>query len=128
MARIAGVTIPSNKCVETALTYIYGIGDTTAQKILKEANIDGTIRVKDLTPDQENTIRTMVEKQYRVEGELRRVVLANIKRMKEISCYRGTRHAKNLPCRGQRTRTNSRSVRGNVRKTAGSGRRLVTKT
>ncbi|MFA6130695.1 MAG: 30S ribosomal protein S13 [Patescibacteria group bacterium] len=128
MARIAGVTLPSNKRTVIALTYIYGIGNTTAQNIIKEAKVSAEVRVKDLTSEQENAIRTIVEKQHRVEGELRRTVLSNIKRMKEIGCYRGTRHAKGLPVRGQRTKTNSRSVRGNVRKTAGSGRRMVTKT
>lgn len=128
MARIAGVTIPSNKRVRVALTYIHGIGETTSEKILKQAQIDGTIRVKDLSEDQINKIRTIVEKEYKVEGELRRDVMANIKRLKEIGTYRGTRHAKHLPVRGQRTKTNSRTVRGNVRRTAGSGRRIVTKT
>lgn len=128
MARIAGVTIPTNKRVRVALTYIHGIGETTSEKILKQAQIDGTIRVKDLSEDQINMIRTIVEKEHKVEGELRRDVMANIKRLKEIGTYRGTRHAKHLPVRGQRTKTNSRTVRGNVRRTAGSGRRIVTKT
>ncbi|MFH1632110.1 MAG: 30S ribosomal protein S13 [bacterium] len=128
MARIAGVTLPSNKRIVIGLTYIYGIGSTRAGKILKAAEVDENTRVKDLTPDQENAIRTIVEKQYRVEGELRREVLGNIKRMKEVGAYRGTRHIKRLPARGQRTKTNSRTVRGNVRKTAGSGRRVLTKT
>lgn len=128
MARIAGVTIPSNKQIVIALTYIYGIGNTTAKKIVKSAEIDPVTRVKDLTEAQINTIRTIVEKENRVEGELRREVMGNIKRLKEIGSYRGTRHAKNLPARGQRTKTNSRTVRGNVRRTAGSGRRIVSKT
>ncbi len=128
MARIAGVTLPNTKRVVIALTYISGIGDTTATKILKKANVDASIRVKDLSQDQENLIRTIVEKEYRVEGELRRDTLSNIKRLKDIGSYRGSRHAKNLPVRGQRTKTNSRTVRGNVRKTAGSGRRIATKT
>lgn len=128
MARIAGVTIPSNKRVVIALTYIHGIGRTTSEKILGRTQIDQSVRVKDLSEDQVNKIRTIVEKEYRVEGELRRDVMANVKRLKEIGTYRGTRHAKNLPVRGQRTKTNSRTVRGNVRRTAGSGRRIVTKT
>lgn len=128
MARIAGVTIPSNKRVDVALTYIYGIGDTRAKQILAKAQVKPETRVKDLTLDQENTVRTIVEKEFRVEGELRRDVLSSIKRLKEIGAYRGIRHSKRLPARGQRTRTNSRSVRGNVRKTAGSGRRILTKT
>ena len=128
MARIAGVNIPSNKRVVVALTYIYGIGHTKSEKILKAAQVDETIRVKDLTPDQENAIRILIEKQNTVEGELRRETMGNIKRLKEIGSYRGTRHSKNLPARGQRTKTNSRTVRGNTRKTAGSGRRIISKT
>ena len=128
MARIAGITLPSNKRVVISLTYIHGIGNTSASKILKQANIDESIRVKDLTADQENAIRQVVEKEYKVEGELRREVMSHIKRLKEIGSYRGARHTANLPARGQRTKTNSRTVRGNVRRTAGSGRRVVTKT
>lgn len=128
MARIAGVTIPTNKRIDVALTYIYGIGETRAKQILAKAEIKPEVRVKDLTLDQENVVRTIVEKEFRVEGELRRDVLSSIKRLKEIGAYRGIRHSKRLPARGQRTRTNSRSVRGNVRKTAGSGRRILTKT
>jgi len=128
MARIAGVTIPTNKRIVISLTYIFGIGSTSAKKILKQANVDESIRVKDLTADQENVIRQIVEKDFKVEGELRRDVLSHIKRLKEIGSYRGARHAANLPARGQRTKTNSRTRRGNVRRTAGSGRRIVTKT
>lgn len=128
MARIAGVTLPSQKRIIIALEYIYGIGPARAKEVLKRANVSTDVRVKDLSPDQENAIRTIVEKEFRVEGELRREVLGNIKRLKDIAAYRGLRHMKNLPVRGQRTKTNSRTVRGNVRKTAGSGRRVVTKT
>ncbi len=128
MARIAGVTLPNNKRVIIALQYIYGVGETRAHGILKTAKVDEEIRVKDLSLEQENAIRVIVEKDFRVEGELRREVLGNIKRLKDIGAYRGTRHMKNLPARGQRTRTNSRTRRGNVRKTAGSGRRALTKT
>lgn len=128
MARIAGVSIPSNKRVVISLTYIYGIGLTKSQETLKKAQIDESIRVKDLTADQENMIRTIIEKEHRVEGDLRREVMGNIKRLKEIGSYRGTRHTKHLPVRGQRTKTNSRTRRGNVRSTAGSGRRTVSKT
>ncbi len=128
MARIAGVTIPSKKRVVIALTYIYGIGDTRSRTILKEARVDESIRVQDLKDEQVNAIRQIVEKQYRVEGELRREVLGNIKRLKEVKAYRGLRHIARLPGRGQRTKTNSRTVRGNVRRTAGSGRRVLTKT
>jgi small subunit ribosomal protein S13 len=128
MARIAGVTLPTNKRVEIALTYIYGVGTTTAKSILKTTGVDPSIRVKDLTEAQANQLRDEVEKKYKVEGELRRVVLSNIKRLKEIGSYRGSRHSKNLPVRGQRTKTNSRTVRGNVRRTMGSGKRKLEKT
>lgn len=123
MVRIAGINIPDNKRIEVALTYVYGIGLSTSQKILKELKIDANTRTKDLTTDEANHLREMIEKKYRVEGELRHVVKSNIKRLKEIGCYRGTRHQKGLPARGQRTKTNTRTVRGNVRKTMGSGRK-----
>ena len=122
MARIAGVTLPSNKRVIIALTYVYGIGDTQARKILEITGVDGDIRVKDLADADINKLREHIEKTMKVEGELRRDTLAHIKRLKEIGSYRGTRHTKNLPMRGQRTKTNSRTTRGNVRKTMGSGR------
>lgn len=128
MARIAGVTLPSNKRVVIALTYVYGIGNTTAERIVKQAQLDMSIRVKDLTEDQLNTVRALVEKGQKVEGELRREVLGNVKRLQEIGSYRGERHTKRLPLRGQRTKTNSRTRRGNVRQTAGSGRRVISKT
>ncbi len=128
MARIAGVTIPAQKRIIIGLQYIYGVGITRAHDILAKAKVDESIRAKDLTLDQENAIRVIVEKEFRVEGELKREVLGNIKRLKDIGSYRGTRHMKKLPVRGQRTKSNSRSVRGNVRKTAGSGRRMLTKT
>lgn len=128
MARIAGVTLPSKKRVETALTYIYGIGPSTAQKILKEANIEPSVRVKDLDDAQADKLRAIVEKDYKVEGDLRREVLGNIKRLKEVGAYRGERHKRSLPARGQRTKTNSRTVRGNVRRTMGSGKRKLEKT
>ena len=128
MARIAGVTLPSQKRLSIALQYIYGVGEKRSADILDRAKVSGDIRVKDLTPDQENAVRIIVEKEYRVEGELRRDVMSNIKRLKDIAAYRGTRHMKGLPVRGQRTKSNSRTVRGNVRKTAGSGRRILTKT
>ncbi len=128
MARIAGVTIPSNKRVPIALTYIKGIGRSTAEKIVKELGIDENIRVKDLSDDVINKLRNVIEKNYKVEGDLTREVLLNIKRLKEIGCYRGIRHMKKLPVRGQRTRTNSRTVRGNVRRTMGSGRVKPQKT
>ncbi len=123
MIRIAGINIPDNKRIEISLTYIYGIGRTTSQKILDELGIDRNIRTKDLAEGVANKLREAVEKKYRVEGELRHEVKQNIKRLKEIGCYRGSRHQKNLPSRGQRTKTNTRTVRGNVRKTMGSGRK-----
>ncbi|MEK7181843.1 MAG: 30S ribosomal protein S13 [Patescibacteria group bacterium] len=123
MVRIAGVNIPDNKRVEISLTYIYGIGLTTSQKILDELDISRDTRVKDLTDDEANRLREGVEKKYRVEGELRHQVKQNIKRLKEIGSYRGSRHQKGLPSRGQRTKTNTRTLRGNVRKTMGSGRK-----
>lgn len=124
MARIAGVTIPQNKRVETALTYIYGIGPSLSRKILNDAKIDLDKRVNELTESEVITLKSVVEKN-KVEGDLRRERMLNVKRLKEISCYRGMRHSKGLPVRGQRTKTNSRTVRGNVRKTAGSGKKAA---
>ena len=123
MVRIAGINIPDNKRIEIALTYIYGIGLTTSQKILEELAIDVDTRTKDLSTEDANRLREVIEKKFRVEGELRHIVKNNIKRLKEIGCYRGTRHQKGLPSRGQRTKTNTRTVRGNTRKTMGSGRK-----
>lgn len=123
MARIAGVNLPNDKRVEIGLTYIFGIGRPTAQKILKEAGVNPDSRVNKLTDEEVNKLRTIIEGKFKVEGNLKREILGNIKRLKEISSYRGSRHAKNLPARGQRTKTNSRTVRGNVRKTMLSGRR-----
>ncbi len=123
VVRIAGATLPSQKRVETALTYLYGIGLTLSQQVLQQAKVDPNIRVKDLTEAQANKLRELIEKQHKVEGDLKREVLMNIKRLKEIGAYRGLRHSKNLPTRGQRTKTNSRTVRGNVRRTMGSGRK-----
>ncbi len=128
MARIAGVSLPSQKRIIIALQYIYGVGATRAAQVLAKAKVDQHVRVKDLSAEDENAIRAIVEKEYRVEGDLRRDNLSNIKRLKDIGSYRGSRHMKGLPARGQRTKSNSRTVRGNVRKTAGSGRRMLTKT
>ncbi|MDP2708462.1 MAG: 30S ribosomal protein S13 [bacterium] len=122
--RIAGVTIPNEKRVEIALTYIYGIGLSKSQRILEAAKVNPDLRVKDLNDEQANKLRELVEKQNKVEGDLKREVFANIKRLKEIGSYRGSRHAKGLPARGQRTKTNNRTVRGNVRKTATSGKKM----
>ncbi len=128
MARIAGVTLPQGKRVDIALRYLYGIGPTTANQIVEKTGVPATTRVKDLTEAQTNLLREEVEKNFKVEGELRREVLSNIKRLKEIGSFRGSRHHKGLPVRGQRTKTNSRTVRGNVRKTMGSGKRKLEKT
>lgn len=121
--RISGVTIPSEKRVEIALTYIYGISKTSSTNILGEAEVDPNIRVHKLNEEQVNKIRVIIEKKYKVEGDLKREVIGNIKRLKEINSYRGSRHAKSLPARGQRTKTNNRTVRGNKRATISSGRR-----
>ena len=128
MLRISGVNIPDDKRIEVSLTYIYGIGQPTASKILKELEIDTLKRTKDLTEEEQNKIRTYVEKQIKVEGELKLAVRDNVKRLKEVGCYRGTRHQKGLPVRGQRTKTNTRTIRGNVRRTMGSGRVKTEKT
>jgi len=123
MARIAGVNIPNEKRIEAALPYIYGVGLTLSKKILAATSVDSNKRTKDLTEPELNRIREYIEKSFKVEGELRQQVLLNIKRLKEIGAYRGIRHIRGLPVRGQRTKTNSRTRRGNVRKTAGSGRK-----
>lgn len=123
MARIAGVNIPNEKRIEAALPYIFGVGLTLSKKILAATNVDPNKRTKDLTEPELNRIREYIEKTFKVEGELRQQILLNIKRLKEISSYRGIRHIRGLPVRGQRTKTNSRTRRGNVRKTAGSGRK-----
>lgn len=123
--RLAGVNLPKPKRLETALTYVYGIGETRAKAILAKSKIDGDIRVKDLTQDQEDAIRAVVEKEYKTEGDLRRDVAGNIKRLKDIKSFRGNRHARNLPVRGQRTKTNSRTTRGNKRNLATSGKKPV---
>ena len=111
MARIAGVDLPREKCVGVALTYIYGIGDTTAKKVLETVGVDPSIRVKNLTEAQETAIRAEVDK-IKVEGDLRRETNMNIKRLMEIGCYRGIRHRKGLPVHGQRTKTNARTRKG----------------
>ena len=112
MARIAGVDIPRNKRVEVALTYIYGIGPTSAKKIVDKTNVDPDTRVNNLTEEEVNRIREVVDKEFTVEGDLRRQVSMNIKRLIEIKCYRGIRHQRGLPVHGQRTRTNARTRRG----------------
>ena len=123
MARIAGTNIPNEKRIEASLPYIYGIGLTLSKKILKETGINPNARTKDLAEPELQKLRDYIEKTFKVEGPLRQQVLLNIKRLKEIGSYRGSRHIKGLPVRGQRTKTNSRTRRGNVRRTAGSGRK-----
>ncbi len=125
--RIAGVTIPDNKQLTYALPLIYGIGPTRAKDILAKAGVDGTRMGKDLSETEEKAVRELAES-YLIEGELRREISQNVKRLKDIGSKRGTRHARRLPVKNQRTKTNSRTVRGNTRKTMGSGRRTLEKT
>lgn len=128
MIRIAGTNIPDEKCIGISLTYIYGIGQTVSRKVLDELGIDFSIRTKDLSKEDADKLRDFIEKKYRVEGELRYERKINVRRLKEIGCYRGLRHQAGLPSRGQRTKTNSRTVRGNKRVTMGSGRVSTSKT
>lgn len=122
MARIANVNVPNEKRIVISLTYVHGIGKKRSEDVLKECGIDENIRTKDLSEDELNKIRETV-KRFRLEGDLRRDVLTNIRRLKDIKSYRGSRHAKHLPARGQRTKTNNRTVRGNTRRTMGSGKK-----
>ncbi len=124
--RIAGITLPTDKRMEIALTAIYGVGRPRAKKILDEAKVDWSKKTGDLTSDEEARLRKLIEA-VKIEGDLKREISANIKRLKDIKSYRGSRHARGLPVRGQRTKTNSRTRRGNVRKTMGSGRKKVEK-
>jgi small subunit ribosomal protein S13 len=123
MPRIAGVNIPEQKQIEIALTYVYGIGLPLSRRILAETKIERTKKAADLTVEEVNKLKEIIEKKLKVEGALRREVMMNIKRLKDVGSWRGIRHIKKLPVRGQRTRTNTRTVRGNVRKTVGSGRK-----
>ena len=123
MPRIAGVNIPENKRIEISLTYIYGIGQSLSKKILDLMKIDFNKKASELTPKEVNDLKDYIEKTYKIEGDLRRQVMINVKRLKDIGAWRGLRHIKGLPVRGQRTKTNNRTVRGNVRKTMGSGRK-----
>ena len=125
--RILGITVPDEKRLEIGLTCLYGIGIPSARRILKQVNIDVGKKAKDLTPEEENKIRTIIES-MKIEGNLKREIAGNIKRLKDIKTYRDVRHMKRLPVRGQRTKTNSRTVRGNVRKTMASGKRKESKT
>lgn len=124
--RILGITIPDNKRLEVALTVVYGIGRSRAEEILEKAKVDKGKKSKDLNSAEENEIRKLIES-YSIEGDLKRKVSSNIKRLKDIKSYKGVRHMRRLPTRGQRTKTNSRTVRGNVRKTMGSGKKKVDK-
>ncbi|HUD04146.1 MAG TPA: 30S ribosomal protein S13 [Candidatus Paceibacterota bacterium] len=124
--RILGITLPENKRIEIALTTLYGVGRSRAQNMLDTAKIDYAKKAKDITPDEENAIRKVIET-IKMEGDLKREVAGNIKRLKDIKAYRGIRHVRGLPSRGQRTKTNSRTRRGNTRKTMGTGRKIADK-
>ena len=124
--RILGINIPENKRLEIGLAILYGVGRPLAQQVLDKAGVERGKKPKDLSAEEENAIRTLIES-MRIEGDLKREVAGNIKRLKDIKAYRGSRHARGLPSRGQRTKTNSRTRRGNVRKTMGSGKRTVEK-
>jgi small subunit ribosomal protein S13 len=124
--RISGITIPDNKRLKVGLTVLYGIGLALSKSILIEAKVNPDKKGSEITPDEENAIRKIVEVR-KIEGDLKREVAGNIKRLKDIKSYRGTRHAKKLPARGQRTKTNSRTLRGNTRKTMGTGRKAAEK-
>lgn len=127
MARLAGVNIPDEKRTVIALTYIYGIGPTQSQLILDRTKIDGSKRAKDLTAEEVGRLREIIEKEYSVEGALRKERMLNVKHLRDVGAYRGMRHSRSLPVHGQRTKSNSRTVRGNKRQTMGSGRRKVDK-
>lgn len=122
MARIAGVDLPRDKRVEIALTYIFGVGPTTSQSVLAEANVDPSTRVRDLTDTEVSRLREVLEREHRVEGDLRRQLSMNVRRLAEIGCYRGIRHRRGLPVRGQRTKTNARERKG-PRRTVGVKRK-----
>ncbi|MFA5750766.1 MAG: 30S ribosomal protein S13 [Candidatus Paceibacterota bacterium] len=125
--RILGITVPNEKRLEIALTCVFGVGRSTAKKILKEVGVDYGKKASELSTEEENSIRGIIEG-MKIEGNLKREIASNIKRLKDVKSYRGTRHMKRLPVRGQRTKTNSRTIRGNVRKTMASGRRKESKT
>ena len=124
--RISGITIPDSKRLEYGLRIIYGVGHSLAIDILKDAKVDPTKKSKEITPDEENAIRREMEK-YKIEGDLKRDISSNVKRLKDIKAYRGVRHLRGLPVRGQRTKSNSRTRRGNIRKTMGTGRKAAEK-
>ncbi len=128
MARISGVTIPNEKQVQIALTYVYGIGPKFAANILKAAKVEPTVRVKNLTDDEVSRISDIIANDYTTEGELQRIVTGNIKRLKDINAYRGLRHKANLPSRGQRTKTNARTRRGKKSTVGGTAKKVAAKT
>lgn len=128
MARISGVTIPNDKQIHIALTYVYGIGPKSSEEILTEAKVEPTVRVKDLTDAEVGRISDIIGNNYTVEGELQRIVTGNIKRLKDISAYRGLRHKANLPSRGQRTKTNARTRRGKKVTVGGTAKKVAAKT
>ena len=128
MARISGVTIPDNKQVQIALTYIYGIGPKTSQDVLAEAKVEPTVRVKDLNDAELSRLQDVISANYTIEGELQRIVTGNIKRLRDINAYRGLRHKANLPSRGQRTRTNARTRRGKKVTVGGTAKKAASKT
>lgn len=128
MARISGVTIPDNKQVQIALTYVYGVGPKTSTTILSQAKVEPTVRVKDLTDAEIGRIQEIINNDLTVEGELQRIVTGNIKRLKDISAYRGLRHSASLPVRGQRTRTNARTRRGKKVTVGGTAKKAASKT
>ncbi len=128
MARISGVTVPDNKQIQIALTYVYGVGPKTSQDVLTKAKIDGAVRTKDLTDSEISKIQDVINDNYTVEGDLQRIVTANIKRLKDIGSYRGLRHRNNLPSRGQRTKTNARTRRGKKVTVGGTKKKVAAKT
>ncbi len=128
MARISGVTIPTEKQIQIALTYVYGIGPTTASAIIAQAKVEPTVRVKDMTDSEISRIQEIINEKHTVEGELQRIVAGNIKRLKDINAYRGLRHKASLPSRGQRTKTNARTRRGKKTTVGGTAKKVASKT
>ena len=125
MPRIAGVNIPENKRIDIALTYIFGIGHSSSKKILKLAGVSPETKASKLSPNEVNKLKEIIEKNHKIEGDLKKDLMVNIRRLRDIGSWRGVRHSKKLPVRGQRTKTNNRTVRGNVRKTVGSGKKAA---
>jgi len=125
MPRIAGINIPDDKQIQKALTYIYGIGDSLSIEILSKTNIEPSAKASKIEPADFNKLREIIEKEYKIEGDLRREKMMSIKRLRDINCWRGSRHVKGLPARGQRTKSNNRTIRGNMRRTVSSGRKAA---